>query len=199
MKTENLDSIKKQIEECIACVNDCEEMDWDNDFLLCDETICAKRNRYLGKIIKDIFDIILPKMGKKPKKDKIILDKKSNSSELNKDKYEHITERDAAAYLGITSNKLSILRKKSKAPAHFMKGRLPKYLQKDLDIFANTKMPGENLLNGKDAAEYLKISPSTLSRWKRENTGPTHTTFGTNIMYTKSDLDYFIRKNTFKG
>ncbi len=51
------------------------------------------------------------------------------------------------------------------------------------------------LLNVKEAAEYLKVSPHTLATWRARKTGPKFVKLGRSVKYPKDCLDTFIKQN----
>lgn len=55
-------------------------------------------------------------------------------------------------------------------------------------------------LTTRQAAEYLGLSPNTLSSWRYLNTGPTYQRLGSSrraaIRYCRTDLDSWIEANT---
>lgn len=46
-------------------------------------------------------------------------------------------------------------------------------------------------LNPAQAAAYLGLSPSTLSRWRVQGHGPCHRKFGSTVHYALGDLDRY--------
>ena len=60
---------------------------------------------------------------------------------------------------------------------------------------------GEEYFTPKDAAHYLRTSPSTLAKRRLTGTGPTFCRIGRAIRYRKADLDAFMdmssRRSTF--
>ena len=53
-----------------------------------------------------------------------------------------------------------------------------------------------SFLSEKEAAAYLRVSLSTLRRWRRSVTGPAFFRFGDVLRYARAALDEFIEKNT---
>jgi predicted DNA-binding transcriptional regulator AlpA len=54
----------------------------------------------------------------------------------------------------------------------------------------------ERYYSPKDAAAYLRTSPSTLAKRRLYGTGPRYCRIGRAIRYRKSDLDEFMAVNT---
>jgi predicted DNA-binding transcriptional regulator AlpA len=54
----------------------------------------------------------------------------------------------------------------------------------------------ERYYSPKDAAAYLRTSPSTLAKRRLYGTGPRYCRIGRAIRYRKSDLDEFMAANT---
>ena len=52
-------------------------------------------------------------------------------------------------------------------------------------------MTDSPFFNPAQAAAYLGLSPSTLSRWRIEGVGPCHRKFGSTVHYSISDLDRY--------
>lgn len=46
-------------------------------------------------------------------------------------------------------------------------------------------------LTTEEAAEYLKVKPSTLRYWRQQNTGPTYRKYGRQIRYAIEDLESY--------
>jgi len=53
-----------------------------------------------------------------------------------------------------------------------------------------------DLLLPREAAEYLRSSTSTLSKWRLFGTGPRYVTLGRLIRYRRRDLDAWLDGNT---
>lgn len=51
------------------------------------------------------------------------------------------------------------------------------------------------LLNTKQAADYLGLSPGTLMAWRYQQRGPTYCKIGGSVRYRKDDLDSFAGRN----
>lgn len=52
----------------------------------------------------------------------------------------------------------------------------------------------DNLLTSSDAAEYLRVSVSTLKHWRRVGKGPAYYRFGTMVRYRKEDLENYVAR-----
>ncbi|WP_048708730.1 helix-turn-helix transcriptional regulator [Microvirga massiliensis] len=52
--------------------------------------------------------------------------------------------------------------------------------------------PPRQRLNQKLAARYLGVSPETLSRWRRQGTGPRYIDYGSTVRYCQGDLDIWL-------
>ncbi len=50
----------------------------------------------------------------------------------------------------------------------------------------------DQLLTEKEAAAVLRLSPSTLTRWRWANKGPLFRKFGGAVRYAQSDLDAYV-------
>jgi len=48
----------------------------------------------------------------------------------------------------------------------------------------------------KEAAAYLRVSLSTIRRWRRSLTGPAFFRYGDVLRYSRIGLDEFVAKNT---
>lgn len=48
----------------------------------------------------------------------------------------------------------------------------------------------------KEAAEYMRLSHSTLNKWRVQGRGPRFQKIGRNVVYRKSDLDEWMDKQT---
>ena len=46
----------------------------------------------------------------------------------------------------------------------------------------------EKLYTTKEAAEYLRMSPNTLAKWRWEGKGPAYIKLGRNVRYPESSL-----------
>lgn len=57
---------------------------------------------------------------------------------------------------------------------------------------------GSGLLNTKQAADYLGISPGTLTSWRSQKKGPTYCKMGGSVRYRKDDLDSFADRYVVK-
>lgn len=55
-------------------------------------------------------------------------------------------------------------------------------------------MEKEYRLTSIEAAVYLDITPETLANWRYLNRSPVYYKIGGKIIYTKADLDAWIRK-----
>ena len=53
-----------------------------------------------------------------------------------------------------------------------------------------------SFLSEKEAAAYLRVSLSTIRRWRRARTGPQFFKFGDVLRYARKALDEFIAKYT---
>jgi excisionase family DNA binding protein len=51
------------------------------------------------------------------------------------------------------------------------------------------------ILSNDQAAAYLKVSPTTLPRWRWAGTGPNFLRLGRSVRYRKSDLDLFLAES----
>ena len=47
----------------------------------------------------------------------------------------------------------------------------------------------------REAANYLRLSPRTLQKWRRLNTGPTYSRQGSSVVYLTPDLDQWLLAN----
>ena len=54
------------------------------------------------------------------------------------------------------------------------------------------------LLNTKQAADYLGLSPGTLMAWRAQRKGPTYCKMGGSVRYRRDDLDSFAGRNVVK-
>lgn len=52
------------------------------------------------------------------------------------------------------------------------------------------------LLEPKEASEYLKVSIHTLAAWRSQGEGPRYIKTGRHIKYDKKDLDRYLKKQT---
>jgi len=50
-------------------------------------------------------------------------------------------------------------------------------------------------LTTEEAADYLRLKPSTLEAWRAKGKGPAYSTLGSRVIYTQSDLDTFVAAN----
>jgi excisionase family DNA binding protein len=64
------------------------------------------------------------------------------------------------------------------------------------DSYRNGKQP-ERLLPEKEAAAYLSMSRSKLAKMRMNGTGPRFVRIGRTIRCRKSDLEEFVRANTW--
>ncbi len=48
-------------------------------------------------------------------------------------------------------------------------------------------------LDTREAAEYLRIRPATLHRWRSTGAGPAYIKLGGRVVYAQDDLDAFAR------
>jgi excisionase family DNA binding protein len=48
------------------------------------------------------------------------------------------------------------------------------------------------LLNIEQASKYIQLSTATLSRMRKDNSGPAYVKLGARILYRKTDLDAYI-------
>ena len=55
---------------------------------------------------------------------------------------------------------------------------------------------GAELMNAREAAAKLGIHPSTLARWRSEDTGPQYVRMGARLMYRESAIEQWITKHT---
>lgn len=51
------------------------------------------------------------------------------------------------------------------------------------------------LLSVEEAVAYLRLSPSTLARFRKENARPNYIKLGRRVLYRKSELDAYIDAN----
>lgn len=51
------------------------------------------------------------------------------------------------------------------------------------------------LLSVEEAVAYLRLSPSTLARCRKENARPHYVKLGRRVLYRKSELDAYIDAN----
>lgn len=56
-----------------------------------------------------------------------------------------------------------------------------------------TTEPGQ-LLTEDEAAEYLRVRPRTLQRWRQLGRGPRFTRAGRRILYRLADLEAYLRE-----
>lgn len=60
-----------------------------------------------------------------------------------------------------------------------------------------------NLLRGAlssvDAADYVGLSPATLSTWRSRGKGPIYVKLGRSVVYRIADLDAFLEDNLIGG
>ncbi len=56
-------------------------------------------------------------------------------------------------------------------------------------------MSTTKLLTPKEAADFLKVSVHTLSKWRQKGTGPEYTRTGNRIKYEKKTLQEYLKKN----
>ena len=57
-------------------------------------------------------------------------------------------------------------------------------------------MPPSPYFSPTQAAAYLGLSPSTLSRWRVKGCGPSHRKFGSTVHYAIADLDLYAKRAT---
>ena len=57
-------------------------------------------------------------------------------------------------------------------------------------------MTNTQLLTESEAAEFLRLKPKTLARWRWAGTGPTYRKIGGAVRYAISDLDKFLEAST---
>jgi excisionase family DNA binding protein len=58
----------------------------------------------------------------------------------------------------------------------------------------------DRLLTQDEAAEYLRVSPRTLQRWRTEaGTGPPWHRAGRRVVYRQRDLDAWLEQDRAKG
>jgi predicted DNA-binding transcriptional regulator AlpA len=57
----------------------------------------------------------------------------------------------------------------------------------------------DNLIQSKDLALMLDISPKTLERWRYQGTGPQYKKIGRRVYYALSDLEDYLEKQTFQS
>jgi excisionase family DNA binding protein len=50
------------------------------------------------------------------------------------------------------------------------------------------------LLTEDEAADYLRVRPRTLQRWRQLGRGPTFTRAGRRILYRMADLEQYLRE-----
>jgi excisionase family DNA binding protein len=60
----------------------------------------------------------------------------------------------------------------------------------------STLLNSSLFLSEKEAADYLRVSLSTVRRWRRNKTGPAHFRFGGVLRYNRATLVEFIAANT---
>lgn len=53
----------------------------------------------------------------------------------------------------------------------------------------------DDYLTASQAAEELGVSPRTLGRWWQERIGPPRTKVGRSVLYRRSSLEQWLRKN----
>ncbi|MBY3414855.1 helix-turn-helix domain-containing protein [Rhizobium laguerreae] len=60
-------------------------------------------------------------------------------------------------------------------------------------------LPPDVLVRTRDAASYLKVSETTLARWRSAKRGPLYVKIGGNVAYTVSALRDYVLKSERKG
>jgi len=50
----------------------------------------------------------------------------------------------------------------------------------------------QNLLNTQEAADYLRMKPQTLNKWRCLKEGPSYVKIGRMVFYKPADLDAFV-------
>jgi hypothetical protein len=53
-------------------------------------------------------------------------------------------------------------------------------------------MPAITLLNQQEAAEFCRLSPRTLERWRCRGGGPVYRKLGRRVLYRPADIDAWI-------
>ncbi len=61
------------------------------------------------------------------------------------------------------------------------------------------EVPATPYLSEKEAAAYLRVSLSTIRRWRRSESGPACFRFGGILRYSLSALEQFIANHTDAG
>jgi len=61
---------------------------------------------------------------------------------------------------------------------------------------AETKV--NELMTGPEAAEFLRVSPQTLPRWRFDGTGPAFVRVGRKILYRRADLEEYVRRRVVR-
>jgi excisionase family DNA binding protein len=56
-------------------------------------------------------------------------------------------------------------------------------------------MEKEYRLTPQEAAAYLEVTEGTLSNWRAQDKSPTYYKLGGKVVYTKADLDEWIKGN----
>jgi excisionase family DNA binding protein len=53
-------------------------------------------------------------------------------------------------------------------------------------------MPDSSLLTPHDAAQYLHVSPRTLTKWRGQGGGPRYAKVGRRVVYRQADLEAWV-------
>lgn len=51
------------------------------------------------------------------------------------------------------------------------------------------------LITSREAARILRVSITTIKRWRREGIGPRHTKIAGGIRYRREDIDTYVAEN----
>ncbi|WP_035278004.1 helix-turn-helix transcriptional regulator [Desulforegula conservatrix] len=64
-----------------------------------------------------------------------------------------------------------------------------------IDQIVEARKDEKRKLTTKEAAEFLRVTPRALTKWRQEMTGPTYIKVGVKkVFYYKSDLEKFERR-----
>ena len=82
----------------------------------------------------------------------------------------------------------------SKQDLQAMEARILSQMKEFFDVRSSNGTENSEWLNEKEARQYLKVSKSTLQKYRRDAIVP-FSQFGRKIMFKKDDLDAFLTQN----
>lgn len=55
------------------------------------------------------------------------------------------------------------------------------------------------MINTNQLAEKLKVSPSSINKWRKTGDGPPYIRYGRKVMYRLEDVEQWLSERTFRG